>query len=436
MPTRDALIPILRRYFDKDPAEAARTLETLSDEKAAALLAALPAETASAVFDRLAGPFASRLISAASPERFEELAKKLSADQAASVFLSLSPDKRQLLLDRLPTRLREQMQEVLAFPEDSAGRIMRPQFTAFHPEVKVRDAIQKLRELAARNTATSYVYVIDADKHLLGVANMRDLLIASPESTLGKVMRTQVFSIDAFTDREIVAQEFGKRRYFAAPVVDAQNRLLGVVNADHLLRDVQEEATEDVQQMVGAGKDERAFSPVGFTLKKRLPWLHVNLVTAFMAAAVVSLFEGIIAEITVLAVFLPVVAGQGGNAGAQSLAVVMRGIVMREIPPNRAGKLIAKETLVGAANGVIIGLITAAVAWAWHGNPYLGLVIGMAMLVNLAIAGFFGAIIPLGMKQMGLDPAQSSSIILTTVTDVMGFFSFLGFAVLFRSFLI
>lgn len=185
-----------------------------------------------------------------------------------------------------------------------------------------------------------------------------------------------------------------------------------------------------------AGGDERAFSPIGFSLRKRLPWLHVNLATAFLAAAVVALFEDVIARITVLAVFLPVVAGQGGNAGAQSLAVVMRGLVMREIPEQKVRRLLTKEVLIGTANGLIIGVVTAAIAWGWHGNPYLGVVIGLAMIVNLVAAGLSGAAIPITMKAIGLDPAQSSSIILTTVTDVVGFFAFLGFAAVFQGYLI
>jgi magnesium transporter len=173
-----------------------------------------------------------------------------------------------------------------------------------------------------------------------------------------------------------------------------------------------------------------------FSLKKRLPWLHINLATAFMAAAVVAMFEGIIAKLTVLAVFLPVVAGQGGNAGAQSLAVVMRGIVMREIPKDKIFELILKEGKIGAINGAVIGVVTALVAWLWNGNPFLGVVIGLGMLVNLIVAGLSGASIPLLMKRIGIDPAQSSSIILTTVTDVLGFMAFLGFAVLFQNVLI
>jgi magnesium transporter len=203
-----------------------------------------------------------------------------------------------------------------------------------------------------------------------------------------------------------------------------------------MIQGVQEEMTKDIQQMFGAGADERVFSTIIFSLKKRLPWLHINLATAFLAAAVVSLFEGIIAQLTILAVFLPVVAGQGGNAGAQSLAVVMRGIVMREIPKDKIFPLVLKEGKIGAINGAVIGAVTALVAWIWYGNPFLGLVIGLGMLVNLILAGLSGASIPLIMKKIGIDPAQSSSIILTTVTDVVGFIAFLGFAVLFQKYLV
>jgi magnesium transporter len=207
------------------------------------------------------------------------------------------------------------------------------------------------------------------------------------------------------------------------------------VKANQLIGHVQQEATEDLLKMFGAGGTERTFSPIGFSLRKRLPWLNVNLLTAFLAAAVVAIFEDTIAQITALAVFLPVVAGQGGNAGAQSLAVVMRGLVMREIPREKFWKLISKESKIGLVNGISIGLITALVAWLWYDNAMLGVVIGLAMIVNLVVAGLSGAAIPLIMKSWGFDPAQSSSIVLTTITDVVGFFAFLGFARIFMKFL-
>jgi magnesium transporter len=266
--------------------------------------------------------------------------------------------------------------------------------------------------------------------------NRHDLMLARDQDSLGEIMRRDVFALHAFTSRETAADEMARRRYFAAPVVDGQNTLLGIVKAEQLLEGLRDEMSRDVQQMFGAGRDEKPFSPLLFSMRKRLPWLHVNLLTAFLAAAVVALFEDLIARLTILAVFLPVVAGQGGNAGAQSLAVVMRGLVMREIPGSSVRGLILKEGILGVINGAIIGVVTAGVAWAWNGNPYLGLVIGLGMLFNLFFAGLSGAAIPIGMRAAGLDPAQCSSIVLTTVTDVMGFLAFLGFALLFQGLLL
>jgi len=265
---------------------------------------------------------------------------------------------------------------------------------------------------------------------------MRDMMLAQGDERLQDIMRRDIFTVNCFTDREQIVHELAEKKYFAAPVVDNENRLLGVVRAERLIDQAQQEAVEDIQKMFGASGNERAFSPLGFSLRTRLPWLHVNLLTAFFAAAVVAFFEDIIAKITVLAVYLPVVAGQGGNAGNQSLAVVMRGLVMREIPQQKINQLIFKEMGIGAINGLSTGIVTAMVAWIWQGNPYLGLVIGLGMLVNLTVAGLAGAVIPLTMKAIHLDPAQCSSIILTTITDVVGFLAFLGFAVLFQGYLI
>ena len=249
---------------------------------------------------------------------------------------------------------------------------------------------------------------------------MRDILLAQNDAVLETIMRKEIFSVNCFDDKTDIANKLTQKKYFAVPVVDHENRLLGIVRADKLINEVKEETTEDIQKMFGASGDERTFSPLSLSIKTRLPWLHVNLATAFLAASVVALFEDIIAKMTVLAVFLPVVAGQGGNAGAQSLAVVMRGLIMREIPKQKIKEVVLKETLLGIVNGVVIGLVTGLIAWMWKGNPFLGVVIGLGMLVNLIVAGFSGALIPILMKAMRLDPAQCSSIILTTITDVIG----------------
>lgn len=435
MTKRTSLLPIVRSYFEKDPAQAAHSLETMPETEAVEVLKALPPALTAKAFPHLPISYSAILLEEVPADIFRQIVEKLEPQQGASLFLHLSNEARLKFLDILPENLKKQVQEYLVYPEESAGRILSTDFLAFHMDLKVKEAIQKIRNQAKKNTAASYSYVMDAQNHLVGVINMRDLILASGEETLEQVMRRDIFSVNGFMDREKVADELTRKKFFAVPVVDNEGRLLGVIRAEQLIGDVQEEATEDLQRMFGAGKDERAFSPIGFSIRKRLPWLYVNLGTAFLAAAVVALFENVIARLTVLAIFMPVIAGQGGNAGAQSLAVVMRGIVMREIPKEQRKQLILKETLVGAFNGLAIGVVVGLVAWGWQENPMMGLVVGLAMLVNLLVAGFTGAAIPLIMKAVGLDPAQCSNIVLTTFTDCMGFFALLGFAVVFQPYL-
>jgi len=432
MPAKGPLLDILTKYFEKDPLTAAHALETMSTEDAVIVMRAMSTPMAVKLIGFVNDAYCAELLEDLPKSTFERIANKVDAQKAANIFLKFSAERRDEFLSLLDEKQKRQIQELLSYPEDSAGRVMSVDFVAFHSSVRVKDAVNRIRSLVKKGSVLSYAYVVDEQEHLVGILNMRDLLLAETGSTLEQIMRKDLFAVNCFDDLEKVANQLQDRKYFAAPVVDNENRMMGVVRAEQLIGDVQESISEDIQMMFGVSGDERAFSPISASLGTRLPWLHVNLVTAFMAAAVVSLFEDIIAKITVLAVYLPVVAGQGGNAGAQSLAIVMRGLVMREIPANKAKKLIWKETWIGIINGVVIGIVTGIVAWVWQGNPFLGIVIGLGMLVNLTIAGFSGAVIPLAMKSMRLDPAQCSSIILTTITDVMGFFAFLGFAVLFQ----
>lgn len=435
MTNRLPLLPLVQGYLERDPVTAAYILQTMDEAHAVALLKALPPHLCAQVFPYLQVTYAAALIKEIPPSLFESIIPRMKPEQAASILLNFSHEERTTFLNRLPETIKRTIQDILMFPENSAGRIMSTDFLAFHENIKVKEAVQRLRALAHKHAPLSYAYVVDDTGCLVGVLNMRDLLLSPGDSPLSPIMKKNVFAVNGFSDRETVARELSKHHYFAAPVIDADRRLLGIVTADQLFGDVQEEATEDILRMVGAGRDEHTFSPIVYALKKRTPWLQVNLATAFLAAAVVGMFQDLIAKITILAVFLPVVAGQGGNAGAQSLAVVMRGLVMREIHRSNALRLILKETALGVLNGIITGAVTALIAWFWHGNPMLGVVIGLAMIVNLTAAGLSGAAIPLALKGLGMDPAQSSSIILTTITDVVGFFSFLGFAVIFQRYL-
>ena len=436
MMTSNPLLPIVVRYVQVDPVAAAHNIETLSEEHAIEVLESLSSSDLEKVLVQLSPSFISNLVQKISSEKVGPILEKGGSAVCASVLLILPEQMRDEFLSSMSVELRDQIQEFLTFPEDSAGRIMKTDYSAFHHRSTVKQAVTQLKARVGIQRAPSNIFVIDDENKLLGVIGMRDMLIAEEDERLRELMNPEVFTVSPFDEKTEAFRILSGRGFTSLPVVDPQGHLLGVVRATNLLEEATEAATQDIQKLFGTGKDERTFSPVWFSLRKRLPWLHVNLATAFLAASVVAMFEDIIAKITLLAVYLPVVAGQGGNAGAQSLALVMRGLVMREIPPQEVKRILLKESCIGTINGVVIGLVTAVIAWIWNGNIYLGLVIGLAMIINLAVAGFSGAAIPITMKRLGLDPAQSSSIVLTTITDVVGFFAFLGIAMLLQSFLI
>ena len=427
---------LIEGYFETDPLAAAQGLEAMGDEAAGEILRELSIEVAKVAFDQFNNLFGAQVLARLPEEWLGQIVSDFEPEKAAGYFMHLAPELKKPFLRNFSAKQRAEIREFISFPESSAGRAMSRRYMAFNRSMKVREAITRIRNYRKTQTPASYMYVVDRQHKLCGIMSIWDMILADGETTLESLMHTEVFSVNCFAELEAVANEMSDRGYFAVPVVDAQNKLLGVIRADMLIEDVQEVASEDLQRMFGAGGDERVFSPMGFALKQRLPWLHVNLLTAFLAAGVVGFFEDIIAKITILAVFLPVVAGQGGNAGAQSLAVVMRGLVMREIPRSKYKALIGKESVIGLVNGIVVGIVTGLIEWVWGSNPALGMVIGLGMIVNLVVAGFAGAAIPLAMKSIGLDPAQCSNIILTTVTDVLGFAAFLGFAVLFQDLLV
>ena len=437
MENSEQIMSFMERLVTEDVGKAVKILEETPKKDVSDILAKMSSECVASLFRRFQSSFAAVLLEERSPEDIVAILTIMPPNQAASVFAHLSIHVRDRLIPSITGSLAEKIRDLYTYPEGSVGRFMSVNYLSFHQYEKVGDVIEKIRSLAGKKSIpASYTYVLDDDGILLGVLNMRDLMLAQPDQQLQSVMLGNVFTLHCFMDRSEAARELAKRKFFSAPIVDNENRLLGVIKVENILTGIKEDLTSDLQKMVGAGGDERTFSPISFALKKRLVWLHINLATAFLAAGVVSLFTDIIAKITVLAIFLPVIAGQGGNAGAQSLAVVMRGLVMREIPANRVRELILKESLLGAINGLVIGIVTALIAWLWYGNGWFGLVIGLGMILNLVIAGFAGSSIPVLMKKVGIDPAQSSSIILTTVTDVMGFLAFLGLAVIFQNYLI
>jgi magnesium transporter len=252
---------------------------------------------------------------------------------------------------------------------------------------------------------------------------------------LKRIMTTDIISARVDTDQEEVARQVASYNLLAIPVVDEENKLAGVITVDDVIDVIKDEATEDIYRLAGVAGDERAFTPAMESLRKRLPWLGVNLVTAFLAAAVVSMFEGTIRQVTALAVFMPIVAGMGGNAATQTLTVIVRGIALGELNWSNSRKALLKEAAVGIGNGVVLGLVAATVAWATRGNPVLGLLLCAAMIINMFVAATAGTLVPLGLRAANVDPALASSVFITTMTDVFGFASFLGLATLFLRYL-
>lgn len=431
---RDAAASIFQRFIEVDPQHAANSLESQEPQAAVELIKGLTPLAAAHCLEHVSPAYTAKVLALMFPEPGSSILERMNPDHVAAVFRSLPEEARLAAVGALTPELTRQVQEILTYPEDSAGRIMRTDVVSFSKDLKVRDVIAKLRQQGPSRTPT-YTYVVGPENKLVGVLNMRDLLMADANSTAEQIMRPDVFCVSAFTDREELMHQVNTHHYISFPVVDAQQRLIGAVRTADLVQDSQEEATEDLQMLFGASGDERVFSSLWTKVRHRLPWLNVNLATAFIAGAVIAHYEDLIGRIAVLAVYLPIIAGQGGNAGIQTLSVVLRGLVMREI---RLGDktvvaLILKEAATGAINGLAIGLVTGLAAWLWQGNPYLGVLVAIAMIVNMLAAGLAGAMIPLAMKRLGFDPAQSSGIFVTTVTDVVGFLAFLGFATLFQS---
>ena len=436
MASADLTTDLARELLESHPLDSARVLERLEPEDAWRFLSELAEDLRAPIVEGFNPEFAARTLQHADAEALVGVLRELPSEVAADVLEYLSDELAERWLDALPELHAREIESLAEYPEDSAGSVMSPEYVALREGARVSDAMTRLRRLALVGRNVSYVYVTDDEGRLVGVLLMRDLVLAGPHRRLREIMIRNVFRVYASDDLDAVADVLLEKRLLAVPVVDDGERLVGVVNATQLVSELQEEGFEDAQKMFGAGSDEHASSPARFAIGKRLPWLSVNLATAFLAAAVVGAFESVIAQLTILAAFLPVVAGQGGNAGAQALAVMLRSLALEEVDARAPRRVLFKEALVGLVNGVGTGLLAGFIAALVSGNGVLGGVIALAMAVNLVVAGVAGAAIPVVMERLGQDPAQSSNIILTTVTDVFGFASFLGLALLARPWLL
>ncbi len=421
-------------FITHHPAEAGQLLESFDVQEIVRLIQAVPPKSIATLLSFMNPAIAAETLGALPEELGIHIITEISPGDAAGLLARLRQEQRETILRQLAGPIAKDIRLFMEYPASSVGSLMDAGVFALPEDLTVEEAITEVRVRAPKDLHD--IYVIDRRRQLVGMFSVRDLLLLNPTDRLQSVMQRDVPSIHPMENREEIIDLFTEQRLVTIPVVDLDERLLGVIKNEDIVKASQEDATADIQTMVGASKDERALSPIWFSVRKRLGWLQVNLLTAFLAAFVVGMFEDVIAQITALAVLLPVVAGQSGNTGAQSLAVVMRGLALRDIRPAQWFRVTGKELGVALFNGIAIAATTCVAVYWWSRSPGLTMVIGLSMVLSMCMAGLAGAIIPIILKSLNQDPAQSSSIILTTVTDIVGFFSFLGLATVFAHLLV
>jgi magnesium transporter len=367
-------------------------------------------------------------------EQLARLFQEVPSDDAAAVIGHLPEELSASVLELMRQKDSEEVQHLLEYADQTAGRIMNPNVFALSEDVTAGEAIEALQ--TSRDVEmVFYLYVVDERRHLVGVLSLRRLLLVSPETPLKRIMTTDLMSARVETDQEEVAQVVASYNLLAIPVVDGENKLVGIITVDDVIDVIKDEATEDIYRMAGVSSDEHVFTSARESIRKRLPWLAVNLVTAILAALVVRLFQSTIDHVVALAAFMTIVASMGGNAATQTLTVIVRGIALGDLTWGNSRQALVKEALVGFGNGLILGIAGAGVAWWVVGNPYFGGILALAMVINLLVAAVAATLIPFGLRAIKVDPALASSVFITTLTDMFGFFAFLGLATFFVEYL-
>ena len=428
MSIADISASLRQDFFQSYPAEAVHYIEELPTERIADVLDGLSQALSASIWEALSPVIAARVLADLGDNAIQQVLARIDPNRGALILSSLGEQERKRCLSLLSPHVVQDFERALGHEPDSAGALMNTRLVYYTQDMKVRDVVKKLR--LHRQTGFRVLFITDDENRLIGMVELQDLVLARRENRLSEMAQPVRAIAQVTTNSEELVEIFEKFRLTELPVVDADGHLIGIIQHHILIDAAREEAVIDMQTMVGVSKDERALSDASFAIKKRLPWLQVNLATAFLAAAVVGVFEQTIAQVTALAVLLPVVAGQSGNTGAQALAVTMRGLALREVWPRHWLRLVFKEFNVGLWNGVAVALTTSLGVYIWSQSLGLCLIIGLSMVASMIIASVSGALIPVLLIKAGQDPATSSSIFLTTVTDVMGFLSFLGIATL------
>jgi magnesium transporter len=396
-------------------------LTWLTPDETGEILDHIEPEEAVGLFEGIEAPLVSQVLDEASP------------DVAADILNDLPLSRSWEILGGM--RDTEEVIPLLQHPDDTAGGVMIPDYPVVRESTSAANALDQLRFISPDADEISAIFVVDDENKLVGTLGVTRLALARPNAIVGDIAHREFISVKTDTDQEESARLMERYNLNQLPVVDQEGRLMGVILAEDMVDVVEEEATEDMYRMAGVA-GERVFGPLKNSLRNRLPWLYMNLATAFLAALVISFFESTIARVVALAAFLPVVAGEGGIGGTQTVTIVVRSMALGEVPARVGLRLLARELSLGLINGILLGVVVGAIAFAWKDNPFLGVVLGLAMMGNMLVAALAGAGVPLLLRRLHLDPAVSSAVFVTTFTDVFGFLLFLGLAAVFIEFLL
>jgi magnesium transporter len=422
---RDDLRAFVTRAAHVHPSDLADVLASLDEGTRVRAVAELPPEIASSALAEMeAAEHPEEILRAVGPDYAAELVEELPADDAADIVAELPPEEREAVLAEVEDRA--EVEQLLSYPEDTAGGLMTPEFVAVDQDATLAEAVAAIRRQREEEDELYDVYAVDGQRRLTGTLPISRLVVASPERRVREVMTPPAAVAHPEDDQEHVARLMARYNVAALPVVDAGSRLLGRITFDDVIDVVEAETTEDILKFGGVDPHEDLTAPWTAAVRSRLPWLYANLLTASLAGAVVYLFRGTVAQVVLLAVWMPIIAGMGGNAGTQALAVTVRLLALGQILPGRAWGVIRKETLVGLVKGVAVGGVVGLVAAIQGSAVMLGVVVFLAMTGNLLLAGFVGAFVPVLLRRLGVDPAVASSVFVTALTDVCGFTLLLG----------
>jgi len=365
-----------------------------------------------------------------------KIVNEMTSDEIADLLANFEPKRITRFLANIDKEAAEDVKELLTYEDDTAGGLMASEFVAINETMNVKETLKYLQIAVLDVESAYYLYVLDENDILKGIVSLRELVISTFDTKIGDIMHENVKSVPLEMDQEEVAALFEKYGFQAVPVTDEKGKMLGIITVDDIIEVVREEATEDIFRLAGVNEGEIIDGSTFASVKSRLPWLSVNLVTAILAGATVGLFSDTIDKVVILAAFNPIIAGMGGNAGTQSLTLIVRGIALGEFTKENAKQVFRKEILVGLVNGLAIGALIAVIGMLWSHKPVFGIVVGISMLANMCLATIVGYLVPVALKKLKIDPALASAVFVTTFTDVCGFFFFLGLATLLLKYLL